>query len=149
MELKHLAFALLIAVVVIDRYLVKRVSVKLTGIGGAVVKGNALAFPIKVKVQRRGIGDAQVDYSLRDLRNPSVVITGKSRFIDSSLPGAREEYLLINTRYLEPADWELVVRVTNSNCRLNPLYRIFPLQKTVIKRYALGLTSEGGWHVKP
>jgi hypothetical protein len=149
MDLKHIAFVTLIAILFVDRYFIKRVSVRLLGIGAAVVKGNALAFPMKIFTQRRGIGDARVDYIFRDLRNPSVVITGKSRPIECGTRGTREEYLLIDTRYLEPAEWELVVRVTNSNCRMNPLYRIFPLIASQTRRYSLTKTSEGNLHVKP
>jgi hypothetical protein len=149
MDLKHIAFMVLIVILFIDRYVLKRVSVRLLGIGSAVLKENAVAFPMKISTHRGGIGDARVDYFFRDLRNPSVVISGKSRTIDCSNRGTREEYLLISTRYLDPAEWELVVRVTNSNCRLNPLYRIFPLIASQTRRYALTKTSEGELHVKP
>lgn len=149
MELKHLAFVALIATLLIDRLLLKRVSVKLLGIGNAVLKENALAFPMRISTHRSGIGEARVDYFFRDLRNPSVVISGKSRSIDCRERGVREEYLLINNRYLDPAQWELVVRVTNSNCRLNPLYRIFPLVATQTKRYSLTKADDGSLHVKP
>lgn len=148
MDLKHFGFVALVLILLIDRYVIRRVSVRLLGIGDAIVKGPALAFPMKISTHRRGIGEARVDYFFRDLRNPSVVISGKSRTIDCRHRGTREEYLLVNTRYVDPAEWELVVKVTNSNCRLNPLYRIFPITSSQTRRYKLTKSTAGSLHVK-
>ncbi|ECE4679749.1 lysis protein [Escherichia coli] len=136
------------AAALIDRFIFRRKSVFITAIGKAVVKESALAFPVSLSVKRSWISDAQIEYWLQDLKNPSVVISGKTRTIDTSKRGKREEYLLIDTRYLEPARWDLKVKLTNGNCRLNPFYRIFPINDVIVRHFTITNKGKGGWNVK-
>ncbi|EIH4817230.1 lysis protein [Escherichia coli] len=131
----------------IDRFIFRRKSVSIMSIGEAVIKKSAIAFPISLHVKRSWISDAQVEYWLQDLKNPSVVISGKARQVDASKRGEREEYLLIDTRYLESAQWDLKVRLINGNCRLNPLYRIFPINDVIERQFSIE-KIDGGWDVK-
>lgn len=126
----------------------RRKSVRITGIGDAVSKENALAFPVSLRVGHSWVSDAQIEYWLQDLKNPSVVISGKTRPVDSSKHGMREEYLLIDTRYLESAQWDLKVKLTNGNCRLNPFYRIFPIRDVFERQFTIKQDEKGGWNAR-
>lgn len=145
---EHYLLILMVVLTAFDRVMLRRKNVVLHRIGAAHLKPEALAFPITLDVRRGWLSDARVEYSLQDLKNPSVVIAGKTRAIDTSRKGRREEFLLINSRYIESGLWDLRVRVINGNCRLNPLYRIFPLVDFMEKQYRITSNGEGGWHVE-
>ncbi|MDV1094940.1 lysis protein (plasmid) [Raoultella ornithinolytica] len=145
---EHLFVLGLVIIALLDRFLIRRKSVQLNSIGMGVVKGGALAFPVSLSVRSCWVSDAQVEYWLKDLKNPTVVIAGKTRTVDTSIRGVREEYLLINSRYLEPARWDLRVRITNGNCRLNPFYRIFPMHEVMEKQYTITTDEGGRWNVQ-
>ncbi|EEX8327084.1 lysis protein [Escherichia coli] len=134
-------------VAIIDRFIFRRKSVDILSIGDAVVKESAIAFPVSLRVKRSWVSNAQIEYWLQDLKNPSVVISGKTRPVDASKRGEREEYLLIDTKYLEPTKWDLKVTLTNGNCRLNPLYRIFPINDCIERQFTIE-KREGDWDVK-
>lgn len=145
---EHFFVLLMVLIALADRFILRRKSVQLQSIGMGVMKGEALAFPISLAIRRCWVTDAQVEYWLKDLKNPSVVIAGKTRTVDTAVSGVREEYLLINSRYLEPARWDLRVRITNGNCRLNPFYRIFPMHEVMEKQYTITAVEGGRWNVE-
>lgn len=64
-------------VAIIDRFIFRRKSVEILSIGDAVVKESAIAFPVSLRVKRSWVSNAQIEYWLQDLKNPSVVISGK------------------------------------------------------------------------
>lgn len=147
-NIEHYFVLLMVAVAIFDRFVLRRKSVLLKGIGRAVSKTEALAFPIMLYVRHSWISDARIEYSLQDLNNPSVVISGKTRGIDAARRGIRQEFLLINSRYLEAGRWDLRVKISNGNCRLNPLYRIFPQSEMLEKQYTISAVEGGGWNVE-
>lgn len=145
---EHIFLILMFGLALFDRFVIRRKSALIQSIGAAVVKPYALAFPILLDIRRGWISDAHIDYCLQDLNNPMVVISGKTRALDVSRRGTREEFLLINTRYLESGRWDLKVRIFNGNCRLNPLYRIFPLSHVMERQYTIDINAEGVLHVE-
>ncbi|HBT4785583.1 TPA: lysis protein [Klebsiella variicola subsp. variicola] len=145
---EHFFVLLMVLIALADRFILRRKSVQLQSIGMGVMKGEAVAFPVSLSIRRCWVSDAQVEYWLKDLKNPSVVIAGKTRTVDTAISGIREEYLLINSRYLEPARWDLRVRITNGNCRLNPFYRIFPMHEVMEKQYTITEVEGGRWNVE-
>jgi hypothetical protein len=147
-KIEHYFFVLMIIAALIDRFVFMRKSVKLKGVGHCVTKGTVLAFPVSLDIRCGWISDAQIEYWLQDLNDPSVVITGKSRTINTAITGLRQEYLLINSRYLDAGRWDLRVKITNGNCRINPLYRIFPIHEVMEKQYTVSVSASGGWDVK-
>ncbi|MDT0178190.1 lysis protein [Enterobacter sp. BRE11] len=148
-DYQDLFIAGMAAAMVVDRSVLARKKVTLLGCGEATVRDNALAFPVKFDITCAGkLTGAKIEYWLRDSNDPTVVISGKQRTLDLSPKGVSEEFLLIDTRYLEPGTWELTVRVTHGNSRLNPLYRIFPLQETVSKKYQLIKSEQGAFRVE-
>lgn len=148
-DIQNLFIAAMATAMVVDRSVFARKKVELMGCGEAVVRDNALAFPIKFDIACAGkLTGAKVEYWLRDSNNPTVVISGKQRTLDLSPKGISEEFLLIDNRYLESGAWELTVRLTHGNSRLNPLYRIFPLQNTVTKKYQLTKSEQGEFNVQ-
>ncbi|EIJ9084807.1 lysis protein [Citrobacter freundii] len=134
------------AIAVLDRFLCKRKQVVLLGAGEGVVKDNAIAFPVKFKVNCEKLTGAHIEYWLRDSSNPTAVITGKTRTLDLTPKGLNQEYLLIDTRYLDTGTWELTIRITHGNSRMNPLYRIFPLQESTSRNYRIK-KEKGGYSV--
>jgi hypothetical protein len=70
---------------------------------------------------------SRVHYTVRDKLNPATVISGKSRTLDFSLKGHNSEYLLIREDLLTDGEWIADVRVESLGCRINPLYKIFPM----------------------
>ena len=106
---------------------------------------------VKLRADIEGL-NAEADqlseqYSLRDSKNPTAVITGKTRPLDLSVKGMNEEYLLIDQRYLEAGTWLLSVRVTHGNSRMNPLYRIFPVQESITRSYGVTKDEQGVFSV--
>lgn len=148
-DYQNLIITAMAAAMVVDRCAFTRKKVSLLGCGAATVRGNALAFPVRLSIACVGkLAGAKIEYWLRDSNDPTVVISGKQRTLDLSPKGVSEEFLLIDTRYLEPGEWSLTVRVTHGNSRLNPLYRIFPLQDTVTRTYQLIQTEQGEYRVE-
>lgn len=148
-DYQNLFMTAMAAAMVVDRCAFARKKVSLLGCGAATVRGNALAFPVRLSIACVGkLAGAKIEYWLRDSNDPTVVISGKKRTLDLSPKGVSEEFLLIDTRYLEPGEWSLTVRVTHGNSRLNPLYRIFPLQDTVTRTYQLSQTEQGEYRVE-
>ncbi|EKS6507024.1 lysis protein [Enterobacter cloacae] len=145
---EHYFLIFMCGLALFDRFAIRRKSALIISIGAAAVKPYALAFPILLDIRRSWISDAHIEYSLQDLNNPMVVITGKTRPLDVTRRGSREEFLLINTRYLESGRWDLKVRIFNGNCRLNPLYRIFPLSHVMEKQYTINIDPEGRLNVE-
>lgn len=135
------------ALAVFDRFILKRKKIRLVECGDAVVRGKALAFPLRFRVSCARLTGAMVEYSLRDSKNPTSVITGKTRTLDLSAKGINEEYLLIDQRYLEAGTWLLSVRVTHGNSRMNPLYRIFPVQESITRNYGVTKDDQGVFSV--
>ncbi|NDO81514.1 lysis protein [Citrobacter sp. NCU1] len=134
------------AVAAIDRFIFKRKQVVLLGAGEAVERDNAIAFPVKFQVNCEKLTGAHIEYWLRDSSNPTAVITGKTRTLDLTPKGLNHEYLLIDTRYLDNGTWELTIRITHGNSRMNPLYRIFPLQESTVRSYEIA-KGKGGYSV--
>ncbi len=122
---------------VIDRFVFIRKQVVLMGVGEGVMRGNAIGFPVKFKVNCANLTGAHIEYGLRDSSNPTAVITGKTRTLDFAPKGLNQEYLLIDTRYMDEGSWVLSVRVTHGNSRMNPLYRIFPVQASTFRTYVI------------
>jgi len=148
-DYQNLFITAMAAAMVVDRCAFARKKVSLLGCGVATVRGNALALPVRLSIACAGkLAGAKIEYWLRDSNDPTVVISGKQRTLDLSPKGVSEEFLLIDTRYLEPGEWSLTVRVTHGNSRLNPLYRIFPLQDTVTRTYQLSKSDEGDYRVE-
>ncbi|WP_241647067.1 lysis protein [Rosenbergiella metrosideri] len=127
----------------VDRFILGRKKIDLIDIGEPQnTLGNAIAFPIKLKAKRTNITGAQVEYWLRDKRDPTTVISGKTRTLEFTEKGASSENLLIDTRYLDASDWALTVRIKHGNSRINPLYRVFPITKVLTKQFTI--TQQAG-----
>lgn len=133
----------LVGLCIADRFILGRKKIDLISIGEPQkTYGHAIAFPISLKAKKTNVTGAQVEYWLRDKRDPTTVISGKSRTLEFTEKGESREHLLIDSRYLDPSDWVLTVRVTHGNSRINPLYRVFPITKVLTKQFTI--TSQDG-----
>lgn len=148
-DLQNLFIGAMVAAALGDRFIFTRKKVSLVSCGTATVRDHAIAFPVRFNISCAGkLTGASVEYWLRDSNNPTVVISGKQRTLDLSKKGVSDEFLLIDTRHLATAEWVLTVRVTHGNSRLNPLYRIFPLQETITQKYQIVKTEKGEFNVE-
>lgn len=148
MNIQEYCFYGMAALAVIDRFIFKRKKINLVECGDAVVRGgNTLAFPVRFNVTCSRLTGAMIEYDLRDSKNPTLVIAGKTRTLDLSAKGGNQEYLLIDQRYLEAGTWLLSVRITHGNSRSNPLYRIFPLQESLTRNYHVKKDEQGVFSV--
>ncbi|WP_413113360.1 hypothetical protein [Thaumasiovibrio sp. DFM-14] len=111
-----------------DRFILRRGAVKLikaersTGIKG--YRRFALSFQ---KTKRTCL--SEMNYVLRDKQDPSTVIAGKPRSLESAETGiVVREYLLFSDKLpMAKGPWVLDVRVETTGSRINPFYKIFPL----------------------
>ena len=108
---------------------------------------NAIAFPVSLKAKQSSVTGAQIEYWLRDKRDPTTVISGKARTLEFTAKGDSREHLLIDTRYLDDSCWLLTVRITHGNSRLNPLYRVFPIRKVLSREFNI-CKRDGVFHAE-
>lgn len=121
-----------------DRFLLKRRKVEILEIQRAEDDDSYIRFALSfhTKQQLRG---SRVSYTLRDKKNPRTVIAGKERPLDFSSCGTNNEFLLFNKKLInDKGDWVLDVKITSDGSRVNPLYKIFPIETTARKEFNLG-----------
>lgn len=128
---------IIVALLMADRFLVRRGRIELTDLSGAgfVTQTNPKRPQSKELFYRLHIAFrafpplifSRVTYTIRDLNCPTTVVSGKSRTLDFSLHGHNQEFLLIRADLLATGAWVADVRVESLGCRINPLYKIFPL----------------------
>lgn len=137
--IREVFFGVLIAVALADRYVWKRKQAVICDIGeeGYDDTDNVIRFPVSFKTTRSNIKGARMEYCLRDKNDPSTVITGKSRSLFFNTKGITREYVFFSRKYLKAGDWVLQVRMTHGDCRINPLYRLFPIQTMQEKTFIL------------
>lgn len=130
----------------VDRFILGRRKIDLISIGEPkAAMDNAIAFPVCLKAKRNSVTGAQIEYWLRDKRDPTTVISGKARTLEFTEKGESRENLLIDTRYLDASIWSLTVRITHGNSRINPLYRLFPIRK-ILNREFIIYKRDGVFH---
>ncbi|CAH3933226.1 TPA: hypothetical protein ACGFAK_004609 [Serratia marcescens] len=125
--------ALVVAAALADRFLFKRRKAIVQDTGSEEYIDEVIRFPVSFLTTCRNVKGARVEYCLRDKKDPTTVITGKARSLFISDKGLTREFLFFNRRYLKSGNWELVVRMTHGDSRINPLYRLFPVQSVVTK----------------
>lgn len=137
--IREVFLGVVIAAALADRFGWKRKQAVISDIGDEEYRDddNVIRFPVGFKTTRTNIKGAQVEYCLRDKNDPSTVITGKTRSLFFSKKGVTREYLFFSRKYLKAGDWVLQVRMTHGDCRVNPLYRLFPIQTTQEKNFYL------------
>lgn len=119
---------------IVDRCLLKRRKVEISNINRDENDGSYVRFVLNFKISNK-LHNAKVKYTLRDLKNPSTVIAGKTRTLEFSSIGDNSEYLLFNKKLIKPGDWVLDVKIESSGSRLNPLYKLFPIITTIRKGF--------------
>lgn len=134
---------LVVTAALADRYLFKRRKVIAQKIGEEEYSDEVIRFPVSFKTTCRNVKGARVEYCLRDKKDPTTVITGKARSLFISEKGVTREFLFFNRRYLKDGNWELVVRMTHGDSRINPLYRLFPVQSVVTKVFDIPVDKAG------
>jgi len=79
-DYQNLFITAMAAAMVVDRCAFARKKVSLLGCGAATVRGNALAFPVRLSIACVGkLAGAKIEYWLRDSNDPTVVTHGNSR----------------------------------------------------------------------
>ena len=85
-------------------------------------------------------------------RRKSVFITaiGKAVVKESAL--AFPVSLSVKRSWISDAQIEYWLQdlknLTNGNCRLNPFYRIFPINDVIVRQFTITNKGKGGWNVK-
>lgn len=144
---------IIVALLMADRFLVRRGRIELTELSGAgfVMQASSKRPQAKEELFYRlhiafraypPLIFSRVTYTIRDLNCPTTVVSGKSRTLDFSLHGHNEEYLLIRADLLESGAWVADVRVDSLGCRVNPLYKIFPLASHMRKEVMIALPTD-------
>lgn len=137
--IREIFLGVAVAAAVADRFIWKRKHAIISNIGTEIYddEENVVRFPVSFTTTAGNIKGAKVEYCLRDMNDPSTVITGKTRSLFFSEKGTTREFLFFNRRYLKPGTWVLQVRMTHGDCRFNPLYRLFPIQSMQTKDFYL------------
>lgn len=143
---------IIVVLLMADRFLVRRGRIELTELSGAgfVEQANPKRPQAKELFYRLHIAFraypplifSRVTYTIRDLNCPTTVVNGKSRTLDFSMRGHNQEYLLIRTDLLATGAWVADVRVESLGCRINPLYKIFPLASHMRKEVMIALPTD-------
>lgn len=128
---------LAVALAVIDRFVIRRGRIELSELIGAgfVEKPTSKTdtkpqsfFRLQISFKAfPPLIFSRVTYTVRDKLNPATVISGKDRTLDFSLKGHNAEYLLIREDLLTDGEWIADVKIESLGCRINPLYKIFPM----------------------
>ena len=137
--IREVFLGVVIAAALADRYIWMRKQAVISNIGEEIYddQDNVIRFPVSFETTAGNIKGAQVEYCLRDKNDPTTVISGKNRSLFFSKKGETREYLFFSRKYLKSGEWELQVRMTHGDCRLNPLYRLFPMQTMQSKTFFL------------
>lgn len=142
--IREVFLGIAVAVALVDRFGWKRKQAVISDIGDEEYRDddNVIRFPVSFSTTGSNIKGAQVEYCLRDINDPTTVITGKTRSLFLAKKGTTREYLFFSRKYLKAGDWILQVRMTHGDCRINPLYRLFPIQTTQEKSFYLPADKE-------
>lgn len=130
MEYFFAAFLLLSACA--DRFVLRRREISIHNIYFAGDDESSYKFAINFSIEQH-LQDSSIIYTLRDVKNPSTVISGKPRTLEFSQLGGNEEYLIFPKHLISAGRWRLDVKITSSGSRLNPFYKIFPIKKIISK----------------
>jgi len=126
--IEYVVAALSIAAV-IDRFGIRRKAVTDLLLGELEFSSQAVRIPFSFRPTRKRFRGAQVSYDFRDVKNPTTVITGRSRPLERGMRGMNSEYLYISRQKIHsPGKWVMTVRVVHGDSLWNPLYRIFPME---------------------
>lgn len=120
-----------------DRFVLKRRKVTVKNIDFIDVKGEHLRFSLKFHIGQKLL-NGRVYYSLRDKKNPRTAIYGKIPTLEFSDVGDNEEFILIPKELqTSPGYWVMDVKVLSSGSRINPLYKILPIETHITKEFYL------------
>lgn len=122
----YVVIALVLGLYLIDRFYCQRGSVTSVSLRQCGVEGDMLKFAFDYRLKSVPMW-SEVKYSLVDRKNPTTVISGKTRGLDFSRRGKNSEFLLFKKDIVKPGDWDLHIKVTTVSGRINPLYSLFPI----------------------
>ena len=127
MELSYLVIAIVILCAFVDRFAFVRGAFHVSQVKQHGNADGMIRFAMDYAIKTLPMW-SEVRYSLVDKRNPTTVISGKTRGLDFSRKGFNSEFLLFKEDIVKPGDWELKIKVITVAGRLNPLYSLFPVQ---------------------
>ncbi|GAL07969.1 LYDB [Photobacterium aphoticum] len=128
---------LAIGLAIIDRFMLERRKVHIVDVEKCEDDARHIRFAMRFQTKHKLRG-SRVSYTLRDKKDPTTVINGKERPLDFSHTGENNEFLLFNKKLLtEPGRWVLDVKITSDGSRINPLYKIFPIETTFTKEFEI------------
>lgn len=129
---------ILLSMAALDRVFLKRRQVNIVSLERAEDDERYIRFAMEFETRQKLRG-CRVSYTLRDKKNPRTVITGKERPLDFSVRGTNNEYLLFNKKLIDQhGEWVLDVKIISDGSRVNPLYKIFPVETTAHKEFNFG-----------
>lgn len=132
MEYIFALFLLLLAS--LDRFYLKRRDIEIQNIFYAGEDDNNYRFAISFSISQ-ALKSSSIIYTLRDTKNPSMVVSGKPRTLEFSELGGNEEYLLFPKRMINSGLWVLDVKVSSHDSAINPLYKLFPITKHISREF--------------
>lgn len=128
---------IVIAAAAFDRFVMKRRKVTVKDIEFVDVKGEHLRFSLKFSIKQKLL-QSHVSYTLRDKKNPRTVIYGKTRTLEFSDVGDNEEFILLPKKLqTSPGYWVMDVKVSSAGSRINPFYKILPIETHITKEFYL------------
>jgi hypothetical protein len=116
----------IIMMCVADRFLWVRGGLRVAKVKRYDNQGGMIRFALHYHIKCLPMW-SEVRYSLIDKKNPTTVISGKTRGLDFSKKGHNAEFLLFKANIVAEGDWELKIKVITMAGRLNPLYSLFPV----------------------
>lgn len=116
----------------IDRFLIKRGKVKISGIDTFPDRSNSKVFSMHYWIKKLPRW-SRVTYSLIDLKNPTTVIEGSPRSLayhpySNRAHNYQSEFLFIDANHVYFGEWLFIVRIETNPSRFNPFYSLFPLK---------------------
>ncbi|MGF1905257.1 hypothetical protein [Aliivibrio salmonicida] len=122
----------------IDRWYLRNGTVTLFDIDDIKCSDDFVMFGLAYESNQRFI-KSELCYSIRDMNNPTTVISGKTRTLDFAKKGMNNEFLLIKKNLLTNGDWIVDVKVTTTGSRINPFHKIFPIETHLQKQVEIKL----------
>jgi hypothetical protein len=136
-------FCLIMLFLIFDRIFLRRADISRIAIGELIYTSDSVRIPLLYTTKFARLNGAKVEYSLRDAKHPTTVISGRARTLIHSQKGQNSEYLIVNDKFLSDGQWILSVQVLHGDSFFNPLYRIFPITQIVEKSFTIHLKKRG------
>lgn len=133
----------IVVAAIMDRFCLQRSALKNLRLGTLEYVSQAIRVPFYFEPSRKRLKGASVSYLFRDANNPTTVIDGRSRPLETSLRGENSQYLYVAQKKIHSAGvWIMTVHVTHGDSLWNPLYRIFPMKYEYSREFNIETVGE-------